>query len=95
MKLRVSRLAQSDVDQIHDSIARDKPGAAIRWVQRTRQQFKFLARHPGVGEVRDELRPGIRSYSLGNYVILFRVVADSVEIVRVVHGQRDVNALFS
>jgi toxin ParE1/3/4 len=94
MRLRVTRLAQLDVDQIHDQIAADKPSAALRWVQRTRQQFKFLARNPGVGEARDDVRPAIRSISHGNYVILFRVKSDALEIVRVVHGRRDINALF-
>ena len=94
MRLRVTRLAQSDVDQIHDQIAIDKPLAARRWVQNTRAQFKFLARNPGMGQVRDELRPALRSFSHGNYVVFFRVQAEALEIVRVVHGRRDVNLLF-
>jgi toxin ParE1/3/4 len=93
MRLRVTRLAQWDVDQIHDQIAADKPTAALRWVERTRKQFKFLAKNPEVGEARDEIRPSIRSFSHGNYVIFFRVTADALEIVRVVHGRRDVDSL--
>jgi len=94
MRLRVTRLAQWDVDQIHDQIAVDKTSAAHRWVERTQKQFKFLAKNPGVGEARDEIRPAIRSFSHGNYVIYFRVTADALEIIRVVHGRRDVDSLF-
>lgn len=31
MRLRVTRLTRSDVDQIHDYIARDSPAAATQW----------------------------------------------------------------
>jgi toxin ParE1/3/4 len=94
MQLRVTRLAQSDIDQIHDHIAIDNPTAALRWVQRTRRQFKFLAANPGVGELRHEVRPAMRCFSHGNYAIFFRIVEDAIEIVRVVHGRRDVDTLF-
>lgn len=63
MRLRVSRLAQWDIDQIYDHIAADKPAAARRWVERTRKQFKFLAKNPHVGEARDEIEPTLRSFS--------------------------------
>jgi toxin ParE1/3/4 len=53
-----------------------------------------LAKNPGVGEARDDLRPAMRSFSHGNHVILFRVDATTLEIVRVVHGRRDVDLLF-
>jgi toxin ParE1/3/4 len=94
MRLRVARLAQWDVDQIHDYIAADRPAAARRWVEKTRKQFCFLAQHPYVGESRDDIRSSIRTFSHGNYVILFRVADDALEIVRVIHGRRDVNSLF-
>jgi toxin ParE1/3/4 len=94
MRLRVTLQAKNDVDQIHDHIALDKPSAARRWLQRMRQQFKFLAKNPGVGEARDDLRPQLRGVSVGNYVVFFRVSGEVLEIVRVVHGARDVGQLF-
>ena len=56
----------------------------------------MLAGQPRIGELRDELRPGMRSFSVGNYVIYYRPVetmAISIEIVRVLHGGRDVKRL--
>lgn len=94
MRLKVTRLAQTDVDQAHNYIALDNRSAAIRWVQRTKEQFKFLAKNPGAGEAQDELRPGLRSYSYGSYVIYFRVRGEVLEIVRVIHGRRDVRMIF-
>lgn len=94
MRLRVSRLAQWDIDQIYDHIAADKPAAARRWVERTRKQFKFLAKNPYVGEARDEIEPTLRSFSHGTYVIFFRATQVDLEIIRVVHGRRDLDLLF-
>lgn len=65
MRLSITRLAQSDIDAVHDSIAGDKPSAAIRWMQRMGDEFKYLAKNPGVGESREDVRPGLRSYSVG------------------------------
>lgn len=94
MRLRVARLAKSDIDQAHDYIALDNPSAAVRWVQRMRDEFKFLARNPGAGESCDEVRSGLRSFTVGNYVIYFQVGSDALEVVRILHGRRDVNMVF-
>jgi plasmid stabilization system protein ParE len=37
----------------------------------------------------------MRSITSGSYVIFHRVEADRVEIVRVMHGRRDVEAIFA
>ena len=38
--------------------------------------------------------PGLRSWSVGNYVIFYRQVSTGIDIVRVLHGARDIEALF-
>jgi toxin ParE1/3/4 len=93
MRLSITRLAQSDIDAVHDYIAIDKPSAAIRWVQRMRDEFKYLAKNPGAGESREDVRPDLRSYTVGSYVVYFRIGKDALEIVRVLHGRRDVGML--
>jgi toxin ParE1/3/4 len=92
--LRVSPLARFDLDQIYDRIARDKPDAARRWLDRTGDQFLLLAHNPEIGESRGDLRTGLRSISHGNYVIYFRSYKGRVEIIRVLHGARDILGLF-
>ena len=54
-RLRITALAQADLDEIHDYIARDNPAAARKWVARTKKEFSFLAKNPGIGELRSEL----------------------------------------
>jgi toxin ParE1/3/4 len=58
----ISPLAQGDLDGIWDYIAAD------RLLERFRETFARLARHPLLGRQRDELRLGLRSLSVRKYV---------------------------
>jgi toxin ParE1/3/4 len=52
-----------------------------------------VGRNPNIGRARPELRPDLRSFPYGGYLILYRAVADGVEIVRVVHAARNLDDL--
>jgi len=67
---------------------------ADRLVDMITQHFSLIARHPGIGRQRDDLRPGYRSFVVGQYVILYRARESRVEIMHVIHGRRDLEALF-
>ena len=58
------------------------------------QKLLALASTPGMGRTRDEIAEGLRSFPVGRYVIFYRTIPEGVEIVRVLHGSRDVDALF-
>ncbi len=90
---RISSLARLDLDEIRDFIANDKPDAARRWLKKTMDQFRWLAANPLSGQARDDILPNLRCLSHGNYVIFFRLRQDSLEIVRVLHGTRDMPGL--
>lgn len=56
---------------------------------------ELLVRFPETGSSRREFGPGIRCFSLRtNYVIFYRGAAP-VQILRVIHGARDLEQLFS
>jgi plasmid stabilization system protein ParE len=40
------------------------------------------------------LRPGLRSFPVGEYIILYRFEGEDVLILHVMHGSRDIQALF-
>lgn len=49
-----------------------------------------------MGRNRPELMPNLRSTVLGNYVLFLRYVADdTLELVHVIEGHRDIDAFFS
>jgi toxin ParE1/3/4 len=92
-RYRISFDAQLDLDGIYDRIASDKPTAARQWLEKTIDQFSWLARNPDCGQSRNEILPGLRSFSHGNYVVYFRSGKTYLEIVRVLHGARDLEGL--
>lgn len=93
-KVKVSRPAQKDLDEIWLHIAQDKLEAADRFVDSITDKFLLLASSPGLGRRRDDLESGLLSFPVKNYLILYRLPhGQRLEIVRVVHGARDLTTL--
>lgn len=93
--MRIGRLPQAirDVDDIWLHIAADNPAAATRLVEGLAAGVARLADFPESGPARPEIGAGARSVTLGNYLVLYRVGSDCVDIVRVIHGARDISRL--
>ena len=86
--------ADDDVVSIVGHIARDKPKAARDWLAQIQQTCELLATHPEMGELRKGYGvSACRSFSMGNYVVFFRVVKGDIEVARVIHGSRDMHNL--
>jgi toxin ParE1/3/4 len=83
-----------DLQQILEYIARDKPGAALRHVERLEAECWMLAKNPEMGTLHNDLLPNLRAWSVGRYVVFFRPESDGIDVVRVVHGARDFPSLF-
>jgi hypothetical protein len=47
-----------------------------------------------MGRVRDELAADLRSFPFGRYVIFYEPIEDGIDVVRVLHGARDIDAVF-
>jgi toxin ParE1/3/4 len=93
--LAFTPLARQDLEEIHDYIAADSPAAAARWIERLEGECQKLAAMPGMGRRREELGRDLRSFAVGNYLIFYRDHPDRLEIVRVLHGARDIQSLFT
>lgn len=91
--LRTSE-AELDRTEIALHIARDNPAAADRWLETIDGKCRRLAQTPELGRKRFELAPNLRSLSAGNYVIFYRPISDGIQLIRVLHGARDIPALF-
>ena len=93
-EVRETPLAESDLDAIWFYIAQDSPGQATRFLRTIDEKCRTLADAPMIGRSRPELAPGLRSLPVGNYAIFYRPIEDGIEIVRVLHQSRDIEALF-
>ena len=76
-------------------IAVDNPAQADDFIDLIDEKFQNLSRQPGLGRRREELVAGLRSFPVGRYVIFYLQVQDCLQIVRVLHGARDVDAVFA
>ena len=84
--------AEADILEIWGYIAEDSVVAADRWVDKLDEKFALWATQPMMGRARDELSPGIRSLAFGRYVVFFQPLPDGMDVVRVLHGSRDIDA---
>jgi toxin ParE1/3/4 len=92
---RVAPEVESELDAIWVYIASSSDSLEIadRTIDRITEYFSVLANNPYIGRRRDaDLRPGLRSFPVGNYLILYRIEQDVVLILHVVHGRRDLEA---
>ena len=93
---RVTRRPQAEADilEIWDFIAEDSVAEADLWVDRLDAKFELWATQPMLGRPRDELEQGLRSLVFGRYVVFFESLLDGIDVVRVLHGSRDLEAGF-
>lgn len=94
MRLAFTPLAEHDLEAIADYIAADNPVRALGFVRKLREQCRRIALNPPGYRLRPELGEGIRSCAHGHYVIFFESAADTLLVVRILHGARDIPALF-
>lgn len=88
--------ADFDLDGIWYYVARETGSLerADRFINSIIDRFYLLSENAYIGRPRDDLRPGLRSFPVGNYVILYRIEDADVVILRVFHGSRDIASFF-
>lgn len=91
-------LAKRDVDEaIAWYLNENAVQAALGLIDALEQAYTLIARHPATGSTRYALElnlPGLRSWPLKNYpyLVFFVERADSIDVWRVLHAQRDLPA---
>ena len=89
----LSPRAESDLDDIWLFVARQSGSidAADRVIDSLTDRFWLLAQHSRIGRRRDhDLRPGLHSFPVGEYVIVYRIEDEDVVILHVKRGSRDI-----
>jgi toxin ParE1/3/4 len=96
MAHRVAPGAEVELDGIWYYVAKESGSIEIadRLIDSITERFFLLAHHPHIGRRRDEdLRPGLRSFPVGEYVVIYRIEDEDVLILHVMRGSRDIQAL--
>jgi toxin ParE1/3/4 len=71
------------------------PDSADMLIERIEKRLLLLAEYPESGAKRDELRPGLRRVPIGKLVLFYNPLRDGIELVRVLDGRRDLQAIFA
>jgi toxin ParE1/3/4 len=90
MKLFVKASARKDLRDIATYIARDNPQRAVSFIQELNETIRHVAERPLIFAVRDEWGGDRRSALHGNYHIIFEASNDTVTVLRVLHGARNI-----
>jgi toxin ParE1/3/4 len=97
MPHRLASQAAADLDDIWYYVAIESGSVEVadRFVDSITERFLLLAGHPYLGRPRDDdFGAGLRSFPVGEYVVVYLVEDKDVLILRVVHGRRDMEELF-
>ena len=88
--------AEHELEQIGDYIARDNPKRALTFVRELRDKCLSLATMPRAFPlVRRYESQGIRRRAYGDYLIFYRIEADRVTVLHVLHGAMDYVAILA
>lgn len=96
MAHRLASQVEFELDDIWYYVARESGSIEIadRLIDSITDRFFLLANHPYVGRLREDLRPGLRSFPVGQHVIIYRIEDADVLILHVLHSHRDVQRIF-
>ena len=87
---RLSPAALSDLDAIWDYTLRlwsvDQAETYIRTIA---SDMSLLLRHPEIARERLEIRPAVRVYRSGSHLIIYRIEASWLDVLRIVHARQN------
>ena len=90
MRLRISRRALHDLDEIFDYWAR-RAGLQVadRLIEAIEDRFALLCEMPRIGRRCGEFGTGVRCFPAGKYLVYYRKTGGVLNILHVFHGARD------
>lgn len=94
-EFRLSALAEDDLTAIWEYVAEYNERSADSLIEKLVKRFVMLSTFQDAGRSRTVLKPGLRSFPVEQYVIFYRIIPEGIEIVRVLHGSRDIEKQFS
>jgi toxin ParE1/3/4 len=86
--------SRSDWADILLYIRANNRAAARRLHDQFIETLQLLSQFPEMGRARPELGRLLRSFPVGNYIVIYRPRKGGIELVRVLHGARDIRRIF-
>lgn len=90
----VTETAEADLERIGDYIAVDNPVRALSFVQAPRERCEGLAEMPRLFPLVPRYEHlGIRRRIHGSYLIFYRIVGDTIQVLHVLHSAMNYEAI--
>jgi len=94
MRCAFTPLAEADLEERGDYIAKDNPVRALSFIRELRDRCEKIVHMPRAAPLRPELGEGVRIVMFGRYVICYSERDGQIVIERIVHGARRLQPLF-
>ncbi|WCN07794.1 type II toxin-antitoxin system RelE/ParE family toxin [Marinomonas mediterranea] len=89
-QLVIAPVAKADLKEIYQYGLRQWGQAqSDSYLENLKDHFWSLTEQPLMGVERPELLPVVRSLPIESHALFYRFTADTVEIIRVLHGRQD------
>lgn len=92
MRIRRTARAEEYLISIWCHVAADNERAADKLLDRLEVRWNALAHHPFLGRSYEDVGSDVRCLVEGEYLILYKVAEDRVDILRVLHGRRSITS---
>lgn len=94
-RFQITRAARADVREILAYISKQSPQGERIVRRELRRAMELLGEFPGIGHNRADVGDiTLRFWSVFSYLIAYRTDTRPIQIVRVIHGARDLGPMF-
>jgi toxin ParE1/3/4 len=91
LRIRLSPLAQGDLDGIWAyTVSQWDEAQAQAYLLGLDATMKLLAENPRMGRSIDDIRKGYFKFPAASHILIYRLKADAIEFVRILHVRMDV-----
>ena len=88
-------LAAEDLREIWVYLAENSDSeTANKFLSAIKKKCETVSEFPEIGRVRHEYLVNLRSFPFGKYIIFYLPLEQGIEVLRIVHGSRDVQQVF-
>ena len=94
MRVVLTKTARLDLISVGDWLAERDRDFANAYVEKLMAAAMKVGEFPGSGVSRPQWGDAVRVRFVDRYVIAYRIRSDVVEVLRIVHGSRDLDRLF-
>ena len=90
----ISNRAKNEIKSVIFNITQENPPAATKFLKSLVDKLDTLALLPRIGVERSEYGEGVSTFPFGNYIIFYQPTDSGVDIIRFLHGARNLPYVF-